>query len=163
MNQLVSVAGIAALLGSALVGGIFFAFSSFVMKSLARVPPAEGIAAMQSINVVVINPSFLGAFIGTAVLSFGLGILALTGWSHLSANLFLGGAIFYIAGTFLVTMLGNVPLNDNLAALSATSAGAAELWEHYLNRWTMWNHVRTASAMLAALLFTLGLLQRAAA
>jgi uncharacterized membrane protein len=163
MNQLVSVAGIAALLGSALVGGIFFAFSSFVMKSLARVPPAEGIAAMQSINVVVINPSFLGAFIGTAVLSLVLGSLALTGWSHLSANLFLGGAIFYIVGTFLVTMLGNVPLNDNLAAISATNVGAAELWEHYLNRWTMWNHVRTASAMLAALLFTLGLLQRAAA
>ena len=163
MNQLVSVAGIAALLGSALVGGIFFAFSSFVMKSLARVPPAEGIAAMQSINVVVINPSFLGAFIGTAVLSLVLGSLALTGWSHLSANLFLGGAIFYIVGTFLVTMLGNVPLNDNLAAISATNVGAAELWDHYLNRWTMWNHVRTASAMLAALLFTLGLLQRAAA
>jgi uncharacterized membrane protein len=162
MNQLVSVAGIAALLGSALVGGIFFAFSSFVMKSLARVPPAEGIAAMQSINVVVINSSFLGAFIGTAVLSLVLGSLALTGWSHPSANLFLGGAIFYIVGTFLVTMLGNVPLNDNLAAISATNAGAAELWEHYLNRWTMWNHVRTASAMLAALLFTLGLLQRAA-
>jgi uncharacterized membrane protein len=163
MNQLVSVAGIAALLGSALVGGIFFAFSSFVMKSLARVPPAEGIAAMQSINVVVINPSFLGAFIGTAALSLVLGSLALTGWSHPSANLFLGGAIFYIVGTFLVTMLGNVPLNDNLAAISATNAGAAELWEQYLNRWTMWNHVRTASAMLAALLFTLGLLQRAAA
>jgi uncharacterized membrane protein len=163
MNQLVSVAVIAALLGSALVGGIFFAFSSFVMKSLARVPPAEGIAAMQSINVVVINPSFLGAFIGTAALSLVLGSLALTGWSHPSANLFLGGAIFYIVGTFLVTMLGNVPLNDNLAALCATNAGAAELWEQYLNRWTMWNHVRTASAMLAALLFTLGLLQRAAA
>ena len=77
MDQLISVVGTAALLGSALVGGIFFAFSSFVMKALARVPAAEGIAAMQSINVVVLNPSFLSAFIGTAVLSLGAGGLRL--------------------------------------------------------------------------------------
>jgi len=55
MDQLIAVVGTTALLGSALVGGIFFAFSSFVMKALARVPSAEGIAAMQSINVVVLN------------------------------------------------------------------------------------------------------------
>ena len=55
-----------ALLGSALVAGIFFAFSAFVMKALAEIPSRQGIAAMQSINVVVINPMFLGAFFGTA-------------------------------------------------------------------------------------------------
>ncbi len=67
MDKLIPVVGTMALLGSALVGGIFFAFSSFVMKALARVSSAEGIGAMQSINVVVLNPSFLGAFMGTAV------------------------------------------------------------------------------------------------
>jgi uncharacterized membrane protein len=58
MNLLTTFAVVIALLGSALIGGIFFAFSSFVMKALARVPSPEGIAAMQSINVVVLNPSF---------------------------------------------------------------------------------------------------------
>lgn len=161
MDQLNSVVGITALLGSALVGGIFFAFSSFVMKALERVPHSEGIAAMQSINVVVLNPSFLGAFIGTAVLSLGAVGLALTGWSRPSAPFFLGGAIFYLLGTFLVTGLGNVPLNNQLAAVSATDPGALDVWERYLGRWTMWNHVRTAAAMAAALLFTLGLMRNA--
>lgn len=64
MDQLIQVVGTMALLGSALVGGIFFAFSSFVIKALADVPTAEGIGAMQSINVAVINPSFLGVFFG---------------------------------------------------------------------------------------------------
>ncbi len=82
MNTLTQLAGITALLGSALVGGVFFAFSSFVMNALARVPSAEGIAAMQSINVVVINPAFLGAFMGTAVLSLGVGGLAVVASSH---------------------------------------------------------------------------------
>ena len=98
-----------ALLGSALVGGIFFTFSSFVMKALSRLPAAEGIAAMQSINVVVLNPSFLGAFIGTAILSLAAVAIAVVGWGCPPAPFFIGGAIFYLVGTFLVTALGNVP------------------------------------------------------
>ncbi len=163
MNQFLPIIATTALLGSALVGGVFFAFSSFVMKALARAPSAQGIAAMQSINIAVINPSFLGAFMGTAVLSLGVGGLALTGWNHPSVLLFLGGVISYLVGTFLVTMLGNVPLNDQLAAVPATDPAALKVWEHYLNRWTMWNHVRTASAVVAALLFSLGLMQNTGA
>ncbi len=159
MDQLIPVVGTVALLGSALVGGIFFAFSSFIMKALAGVPSAEGIGAMQSINVVVINPSFLGAFFGTAVLSFVSGGFALAGWGEASASFFLGGAILYLVGTILVTMLGNVPLNNQLAAVSATDPAARDVWERYLGRWTMWNHVRTAAAMAAALLYSLGLMQ----
>ena len=52
--------------GCGLIGGVLFAFSSFVMNALARLPAAQGIAAMQSINVVVINPLFMTAFLGTA-------------------------------------------------------------------------------------------------
>ena len=159
MDQLIPVVGTTALLGSALVGGIFFAFSSFVMKALARVPSEEGIGAMQSINVVVLNPSFLGVFMGTAVVSLGAGGLALAGWGRPSAPFFLGGALFYLVGTYLVTLRGNVPLNNQLAALSATDPAARDVWEHYLSRWTMWNHVRTAAAIVAALLYTLGLMQ----
>ena len=53
-------------LGCGLIAGVFFAFSSFVMKALSRIPAAQGIAAMQSINVVVLNPVFLGVFFGAA-------------------------------------------------------------------------------------------------
>jgi len=163
MDQLILIAGAIALLGSALIGGVFFGFSSFVMKALARVPPSGGIAAMQSINVVVLNPLFLGAFIGTAVLSFGVVGLALARWSHPSAIFFLGGAVLYVVGTFLVTMVGNVPLNERLATVSATDPVAHDLWKHYLDRWTMWNHVRTVAAMMAALLHTIGLMQNGGA
>ena len=55
-----------AALGCGLMAGLFFAFSVSVMKALGRLPSAEGIAAMQSINVAIINPVFLAAFFGTA-------------------------------------------------------------------------------------------------
>ncbi len=50
MNQLIFVVGTTALLGSALSGGAFFAFSSFVMKALVRVPSAEGMVASESMG-----------------------------------------------------------------------------------------------------------------
>jgi len=159
MNELIPIVGITALLGTALIGGVFFAFSSFVMKALGRVPCAEGVAAMQSINVVVINPWFLGPFMGSALLSLAVVALVLDHGNHPSAPFFLAGAVSYVAGTFLVTLFGNVPLNERLAAVSAKDPATRGVWDHYLNRWTMWNHVRAVAAMLAALLFTVGLAQ----
>ncbi len=163
MSPLIFFVAASAMLGSALIGGVFFAFSSFVMRALARLPSTEGITAMQSINVVVINRSFMGAFMGITLLSLAMAGLAFADWGRPSAFFFLGGAIFYFAGTFLVTLLGNVPLNDQLAAVSATDAAAHAVWVRYLDRWTLWNHVRTAAAMVAALLYGVGLMQNGVA
>ena len=160
MTLATTVAVVVALIGSALIGGVFFAFSSFVMKALARVPAAEGIAAMQSINVVVLNPSFLGLFVGTAAISLVVVVFAAVGWGTPSAPWLLAGALAYVLGTLAVTMLGNVPLNDRLAAVSATDPGSVALWRHYLDRWTLLNTVRATAATAAALMFTMGLLQR---
>jgi uncharacterized membrane protein len=101
----------------------------------------------------------IGAFMGTAVLSLEMASFAFGGWDHPSALIFLGGAMFDFAGTFLVTALGNVPLNNQLATASATDPATHHVWEHYLDRWTTWNHLRTAAAMAAALLYLLGLMQ----
>ena len=159
MNSLIFFAGLASLLGCAAIGGVFFAFSSFVMKALSRLPSSEGIAAMQSINIVVLNPSFIGVFMGTAVLSLGMASVALRGWPWPSAPFFIIGAVLYLAGTFLVTLIGNVPLNKRLAAISATDPEASDVWEHYLEKWTMLNSLRAAAALIAALMFIIGLLQ----
>ena len=159
MNNLTTVLTIVALLGSAVIGGVFFAFSSFIMKALGRVPSQEGIAAMQSINVVVINPSFSGTFMGTAALCVVIAFVAVLNWGVPSAPYLLAGALAYFAGTFLVTMFGNVPLNNALAAVGATDPDAVPVWEHYLDRWTFWNTVRTIAALVAVLLLTLALLR----
>ena len=63
-------------LGAGLIGGLFFAFSTFVMTALGRLSPASGISAMQSINVAVLNPVFFTAFFGKQYLS------TWTAWNH---------------------------------------------------------------------------------
>jgi uncharacterized membrane protein len=138
------------ILGAATIGGVFFAFSTFVMRALARLPPAHGVAAMQSINVVVLRPAFLGPFVGTAVLQGVCGVLAVVGWRPVRSPLLLIGALLYVAGSFGVTIAGNVPRNERLKALPAESPAAREYWPIYLREWTWWNHVRTAAALLSA-------------
>ena len=91
-------------LGAGLVGGVFLAFSAFVMKALAQLPAAQGVAAMQRINVVVLNPVFLGLFVGTAVLA---GICVLAGflpWGTPRSLLLLVAGTAYLVGAFGVTV-----------------------------------------------------------
>lgn len=144
-------------LGCGLVAGIFFAFSAFVMKALANLPPAQGIAAMQSINVVVINPWFMTAFFGTAVACILVMIWSLSRWHDPGSVYVLAGGLLYLVGTILVTMLFNVPLNNSLAAVAPVSAEGAKVWAGYLTAWTAWNHVRTIAALAAAASLTIGL------
>jgi uncharacterized membrane protein len=99
-----------AALGSGLIAGFFLAFSATVMWALERQPPPAGIAAMQAINVVVLNPIFLGVFFGTAILSLVLDIVALVRWSESGSGYLLAGSLLYFVGTFLVTLVFNVPL-----------------------------------------------------
>jgi uncharacterized membrane protein len=144
-------------LGCGLIAGVFFAFSAFVMNALSRLPPAQGIAAMQSINIVVINPLFLAVFVGTAVTCLLLSISTLYRWQRPGAVYILAGCLLYLAGTFLVTLVFNVPRNDALAAIDPLSADGARVWTGYLSGWTAWNHVRTVAALAAAAAITIAL------
>lgn len=158
MSLLIHWAVILAILGSALIGGIFFAFSSFIMGALARLPAAGGIAAMQAINVVVINATFLGVFFGTALLCLIIGIMAGINWTPASSPYLITGALLYVVGTFLVTVVGNVPLNNQLATVTAANTNALEIWNNYLEKWTLLNSLRSAAGILAALSLLLGLI-----
>ncbi|WP_424098595.1 DUF1772 domain-containing protein [Moorena producens] len=147
-------------IGSSLAAGIFFAFSTFVMKALAQQPPAQGIATMQSINITVINPWFMLAFLGTAAASTLLTISLLLQWHQPGAVYWLAGTLLYLIGTIGVTFACNIPLNDALAIVTPNSTEATTLWARFLTDWTFWNHVRTVAAFLAAMLFTISLCVR---
>jgi uncharacterized membrane protein len=149
LDQLLFALTFVAAIGSGLIGGVFYAFSTFVMKALGRLPAREGIAAMQSINVAVINPLFLGVFIGTAAACAAAMVAAFLRWEKPGAAYLLVGGALYLFGTFGVTMVFNVPLNNSLAAVTPGDPDAARHWARYMSRWTAWNHVRTATAIAA--------------
>jgi uncharacterized membrane protein len=139
-------------LGALLIAGVFFAFSSFIMSGLARLPAGQGIASMNSINVTVINPLFMATFLGTALAAAALIVTHFSSLPDPAAIKIITGALFYLIGAIGVTMIFNVPLND---ALAAAGAEGGALWADYLRTWTMWNHVRCIASLSAgALLFS---------
>jgi uncharacterized membrane protein len=144
---------IIAIVGSGLTAGIFYAFSTFVMAALARIPPEQGIAAMNSINVTVINPWFFAVFFGTPVICALLAVLALIRWGEPGAAFILAASLIYIVGSLVVTMVFNVPLNNALMATNPAGPEGQALWTRYLADWTWWNHVRTIASTLAFALF----------
>lgn len=156
VDKVVFVLALIAALGSGLIAGVFFAFSTSVMKALGRLPSSEGMAAMQFINVIIINPLFLGVFLGTAAVCGTLAIVSLLRWDHGSVFV-LSGVVLYLIGTILVTIVFNVPMNNELAGATASDPGSADIWTNYLAKWTFWNHVRTAASLAAAGAFTIGL------
>jgi uncharacterized membrane protein len=157
MASIHAIAIFAALLGSALIAGTFFGFSAFIMTALGRIAPAAGITAMQSINIVVINPLFLSVFVGTAAIGVCLAIAALFLLPRPEAVYSLIGSLSYCLGAFLLTMRLNVPLNNDLARVQSDSDEGKLVWNRYLIDWVRWNHVRTAASLAATALFALAL------
>ena len=147
-----------AALGSGLIGGVFFGFSGFVMRALARLRPAQGITAMQSINVVAVTPPLMIALFGTALACVALVVSSLPRWREPVAMLRLAGGGLYLVGAVLVTIVRNVPMNDALAAVDPDSADGAAQWARYVPRWTAWNSVRTVAALAAAAALTIALM-----
>ena len=158
MDRTLVVLVFVAALGSATVGGIFYGFSSFVMKALGRLDPEQGVAAMNSINVVVINPSFMLAFMGTALICLLLTAGSYFWWNQTNGWLVLVAALLYLAGSVGLTMVLHQPMNLKLAGLQPVQAIA--YWPEYLETWIRWNHVRSAAALLSTALFITALVLR---
>ena len=144
---------IIALLGCGLMAGVFYAFSAFVLGALSSMAPAEGLRAMQAINVAAVRPAFLSGFLGTAALCAVVAVFAARNLSHPAAVWMLAGAALYLLGGILVTIVGNVPLNDALAKVNSTLPESAAVWSDYVRKWGMWNHVRTLACSGAVIAF----------
>jgi uncharacterized membrane protein len=150
MTDLLVALTLVTALGCGLSAGALFAFSSFVMRALARLPAAQGIAAMQSINVQAVTPAFMTALFGTAVACAALGVWALADWDDSYGPWLLAGSALYLAGPVGLTMTYHVPRNNALAAVEPTSKDAEAHWRRYIADWTRMNHVRVAAGLAAA-------------
>ncbi|MBL8046336.1 MAG: DUF1772 domain-containing protein [Anaerolineales bacterium] len=145
------------IIGCGLMAGIFFTFSNFAIPALNQAKPANAVSVMQAINLTIVNPLFLLIFLGTPLASGILIISALANWQTPQSGWVVAGSLIYLLGCLGVTVAFNIPLNNQLAQVSVQPAEAEAAWRNYAVGWTRWNHIRTISAVLALVLFTLAL------
>ncbi|MFJ1970617.1 DUF1772 domain-containing protein [Streptomyces sp. NPDC087903] len=144
-------------LGTGLVAGVFCGFSTFVMRGLAALPPAQGVAAMNAINAAAVRPPFMVVFLGAAAVCAVIAVVTFVLWPDEGAVELIVGSVSYLFGSFALTRAANVPRNDELLRLAPGGAEAAAYWPTYVREWTMWNHVRTGASAVAAVAYVLAL------
>jgi uncharacterized membrane protein len=152
-TTLVRAAELVAAIGTSLVGGVLFSFSTFTMQGLARLPAPQGMAAMQSINTTAVRPPLMAAMFGTGAVCAALATRGFGWWGEERSPLLVAGSALYLIGVIGVTTVANVPLNNALATVDPDAPTASRFWHSYVRRWTRWNHARTLSSLAAGATF----------
>lgn len=158
-----NIALLAAAFTTALIAGLFYSYSCSVNWGLGRLPDAGYLAAMQSINREILNPLFFMSFMGTLLL------LPLSAWLQYGHGpsirfyLLLAATLVYAVGTFGVTIMGNVPLNNALDAFHIPSASAEVLHQQrvlFEKPWNTLHSIRTVANAIALILVLLACILR---
>jgi uncharacterized membrane protein len=140
-----------AVLTTGLMAGVFYAYAISVNLGLAEQPDASYVATMNEVNEKIQNPLFFPGFFGALVFPFAALVVHIPHRRSGRFRLIFLASLLYAGGSFLVTALANVPLNEELA-LVATDAPAEELArarEAYEEPWNFWNGVRGLFSLAA--------------
>ena len=160
MEQVITATLWFSAVSAGIMAGVYFTFSVFVMQSLDALERPAGIVAMQSINRIILRSLFLPLFFTSSLACLLLAVFGLMQWGSAGAwQMVIGGAL-YIVGMLVVTMIGNVPLNNALEATDANGPDAEAMWRRYMQRWLPWNHVRTVSCTVSLVLLIAAIAER---
>ncbi|GAB5554370.1 MAG: hypothetical protein Sapg2KO_39610 [Saprospiraceae bacterium] len=145
-----------------LSAGLFYAWQVSVIPGTKKVLDPTYLESMQAINRAILNPAFFLVFFGPIILLI-LSVIQQYN-SGISFWLLLGATLFYLFGTFGVTVFGNVPLNDTLDGMDLTEMAEPAINEFralYERKWNRFHLIRTVFSVLSFLLSVLALLANA--
>lgn len=141
----------ASVIAYAAIGGVFLAFSDFIMRSFNLVKAQGGIESMQVLNVEIMRSVFMILFMGLMLVSLGIAVYATINVEGTPRLLLMLAGGLYLFGVFAVTAAGNVPLNNQLAAMDPAATQTLAFWkETYMTRWVSLNSLRTLACLLAS-------------
>ena len=144
---------------TALIAGLFYAYSCSVIPAFRLLPDREYIAVMQSINKAIQNPVFFVSFMGTLLLLPLATYMAYASPLPQRFWILLAATIVYVAGVFGVTVAGNIPLNDTLEKFDLFTASAETIRLQRLNfegRWISFHTIRTIASIICLVLVITG-------
>lgn len=145
-----------------LLAGIFFTWSNAITPGIGRLDDINYLSAFQNMNRTIVNPLFLIIIMGPVFLSFVTAYLYKSNHSNILWLLLLA-AILYFVGVFLVTIIGNIPLNNLLDKTDLTNISLEEarsLRDKFELKWNNLHLVRTITSTLSFLLLIIACLFR---
>ena len=143
---------------TALIAGLFYAYSCSVNLGLRELSDVNYVLAMQSINKAIQNPLFFLSFMGTLL------FLPICTFVHYEQPLttrfllLLSATLIYGIGVMGVTIFINVPLNealDKFNAQNATAEAINQARNAFEKPWNQGHFIRTVASFLTLLLVVL--------
>ena len=154
MELAFQIASVVSASAALLLGGLFWTFSDFLMRSFDKSEGHTGIEAMRVLNREILRSPIIVMFMAMVPASLGMIGWAVFAIDHPTKWAAIAGAVLYLVGVFVVTAACNVPRNERLEGMASDSEEAAAYWrDHYLAEWTRWNSVRTVACVASAASF----------
>ncbi|BCJ36455.1 membrane protein [Actinocatenispora thailandica] len=136
------------LLTVGLVAGVYFAFQVAVIPGLSRASDRTYAEAMNRINESIENPVFFAAFFGALAVTAIATVQQRRRGNRTAALFALLALALYVVG-FGATIVGDIPLNEQLAA--AGTAHAGPVIDRIRTPWLAWNAIRTVASVASLL------------
>lgn len=144
-----------------LSAGLCFTWLNAITPGIGRLDDLGYLMSFQQMNRAIINPMFLIVFFGPFFLGF-TDLYLLRKASSETLWLFIIAIAIYFLGVVLVTIFGNVPLNNILESTELSFATPKDLKVLRGLFEVKWNHlhlIRTLSATVSFLLLIINLIQ----
>ncbi len=154
MAAMTSLLLVLSVIVTGLYAGFMLAFLIAVMPGLAELPDQQFTAAMRKFNEKVPGPAFLVLFLAVVALP-AAALLTGLGEHDEVAGPALAGALVCVVAGHLVTIAGNIPLNNALAKSAGGDDTAAR--KAFEPRWNTFHQVRTAFVLVACALLAIAL------
>ena len=140
-----------------LSAGLCFTWANAVTTGLSRLDDIGYLAAFQQMNRTILNPTFFLVFLGPVVIGIATVIFYRNATGPILWMLVSAAAIYFF-GVALVTVFGNVPINeilDNTDLSQLNETGARELRMKFEINWVRFHLIRTYTSALSFLLLIL--------
>ena len=135
---------IIASVGAGVSAGVFFAFSTFVIEALGRLPTAQAISPTEAINRAAPTPLFMLALLGTAAVCIALSVVALRRLVSTRPSACWPGARYtWLASSAIVCP----PPQRCLGLGRSQESWRAHAWAQYLQPWTAWSRCALVTAL----------------
>ncbi|MFH8435838.1 DUF1772 domain-containing protein [Streptomyces sp. NPDC018007] len=154
MSAMTSLFLVLATIVNGLYAGFMLTFLIAIMPGLTELTDQQFTAAMRRFNEKVPGPAFLVLFLGVVALPAAAFLTGLGEHDEVTGPAVLAALICVIIG-HLITVIGNIPLNNALAASEGGDDSAARA--AFEPRWNTLHQVRTAFSLVACALLAVAL------
>ena len=145
-----------------ILAGVFFTWTNAITPGIGRLNDVSYLKAFQHMNRTILNPLFYMVFMGPVLLSFAAIYVYRANPAYILWMLIVATVIYFL-GVFMVTILGNIPLNDMLDKTNLTDISledAKSLRDKFETKWNNLHLIRTISSTTSFLLLILTCLFR---